>query len=161
MSKKIVVSLDPQSIKKAVNDINKYQEDVDKKIKLLLTRLGHLGVDVAKSNFGSAVTVTVDIRDDGFVINANGDAVCFLEFGAGTKAGLGVPLSEYKELPIEVRPGSWSEEHAREFVNTGYKYWTFGGKKIEFIEPRMGMYKASRKIQEEVVNIAKEVFGND
>lgn len=156
MPKTIKIDLSNDGINKAISELNKHKAEVDAKTKELAERLATLGRNIAASGYsGGKVTVTVVPTDNGFEIDANGEDVCFLEFGAGVSASASKnPLSA--QMPFEVRPGSWSEQNARQFSEKGY--WYYGGKKYESVPQRNAMYSAYRSIMDNVYIIAKEVF---
>ena len=49
MKKVIKVKLDPKSIENAINEIQEYQKDLERRVRLLLKRLTDEGVIIAKA----------------------------------------------------------------------------------------------------------------
>lgn len=154
----ISVPLSESGINDAIQRLTTYRNDVEEKKKILLHELAKLGKEVATQTYGSShINVGIDSLENGyrFRIYAEGSIVCFLEFGAGVATDVAHPFAP--EVPFDVYPGSWSEEHAQQFSTKGY--WRFGGKKFTKVEPRRGMFYADKMIQERVVYIARKVFG--
>lgn len=73
---------------------------------------------------------------------AEGKDVCFLEFGAGVYADGNHPWAG--EMPFAVRPGSWSETHARQFADRGF--WFYNGTSYSYIPPTRAMFNASENL---------------
>ena len=99
--------------------------------------------------------VTIEPTEKGCKLVANGEDVCFLEFGAGvsTKSWQG----EGQEGLPPIYPGSWSEtEGVGQFANQGY--WIYGNELYKGIEPTMGMYHASKQMLTDCIEEARKVF---
>lgn len=95
--------------------------------------------------------------DHAFVIKAVGQDVCFVEFGTGMFAGN--PPNEYaSEVPISIRPGSWSDTHEHT-----WEYWNKRGyPQNEYpynIVPANAFPKAFNDMRNAVHSLAREVFG--
>ena len=159
MPKTIKVELTNQSIGSAVKELQRYAEWISRKETELVSRLAQIGLLVAKINFASAVydgsndvTVRVDQTGSVAVIYAEGEAVAFIEFGAGAKYGYGHPRAG----EFGAGPGTYpSEKHLWD----NPKGWWFGdGQHSYGNAPAMGMWKAVQEITEQVTKIAREVF---
>lgn len=151
---KIRFELSQESVGKAIAELKASKEAVNKKTEMLASRLAELASEVAGGIYGSGVAMTVERGEGMFVVHASGRAVCFLEFGAGTRTDTSHEFANM--MPFEVRPGSWSEQNAQQFSTKGF--WIFGGRKYEYVTPRKGMYYADVEIRNRVYQIAKEVF---
>ena len=104
------------------------------------------------------MSLSVERVDNGYLIKASGESVCFMEFGAGMTAGLGYDTSIITP-PVPIDPKSWSKTHGTgEFDK--YGSWHHKKVKYEAIVPQMGMYHAAKEITERVEEIAQEVFGS-
>lgn len=157
---KIYVALSESGISNAITQLTAYQNTVEQKKKDILNELAKLGQEVATATYNSShINVGIDSLDNGyrFRIYAEGEIVCFLEFGAGTRTEVAHPFAD--KVPFDVIPGSWSEEHSKQFSTKGY--WKFGGVRYEYVTPRKGLYEADVMIQQRVVYIARKVFGYD
>ncbi|MBO5963855.1 MAG: hypothetical protein J6P97_05170 [Bacteroidales bacterium] len=149
--------LDPASIIRAEKMINKILKDVDNKVEKFVQEIGKIGRDAAQGAYGNAVSVTLVEEDNGVTISADGKAVAFLEFGAGSSTN---SANRYAfEVPFLVYRGSYSDETKGEYQATHYNYWHFGGKKITAVEPRNGMQKAYEAIVNDIDSTVKKVFG--
>ena len=159
MHKTISVELNDASINSAVKELQRYAKWVSQKEAELVTRLAQIGVSVAKINFGMAVydgandvTVRVDQTGSVAVIYAEGNAVAFIEFGAGAKYGYGHPQAG----ELGFGPGTYPSEKG---LWDNPKGWWFGsGQHTYGNAPAMGMYKAVQAMTEQVTQIAREVF---
>ena len=160
MKTKIEVSLDinEADLKRKLQRIaeGEVMKFMRKKSNLFIKRLTEeVGKPAAEGAYGvGAVQVWIEQIPRGWKLVANGDAVGFLEFGAGTQADTGHHFA--KNAPFEVKPGSWSKDHSKQF----YKYgeWKFGGVTYRYIQPRRGLYKAYTAMLNDMRKIAIEVF---
>lgn len=155
----IQIQLTNESIKNAVKEVRKYQKWVAAKEKELRTRLAMLGATVASIQFARAIysgsnDVTVRVDDTGSVavIYAEGEAVAFIEFGAGATYGYGHPLAGQ----FGVGPGTYPDGKGNWDNPNG---WWFGsGQHTYGNPPAEAMYRAVQEITENVTEIAREVF---
>lgn len=159
MNRKLFVPLSESGINSLIKYLDTYQEIIEQKKTVLLERLAELGMTVASLTYMSQRSLTIGyepINNGGrYRIYANGEEVCFLEFGTGVDTNETHPFKY--EVPFDVEHGSWSIENSQQYVR--YGYWYFGGVKFYGTKSRPGMYEASKQIQQNVVKIAKEVFG--
>lgn len=140
--------------------LREFDQKVDEFLEALAERgkevLGELGYTPE----GGEITVTVEPIDNGYVINAAGKGVVFIEFGAGDTVNVG---NRYAPLmPFEVESGSYSEEHNGMYSITqqifGQGYWEFGGVTYTQITPRNGMQTVWETLMQEWRDIAKGIF---
>ena len=155
--KRKTFSLSSASIEKLQDYLTAYSKDLENKARLLAERLATIGATVAQMNFNRAfyigdndVEVTVEETKDGFRINADGKAVCFIEFGTGVGA------THPQGTEFGFVPGSWSKDHAQQFIKNGY--WIIDGQKIYGTSPSEGMYFAAQDMRNKILAVAKEVF---
>ena len=127
-----------------------------KKSDAFLERLTtEVGARAARGAYGNApIKVWCEKIPKGWKVVADGEAVGFIEFGAGVYTDTGHHFA--KNAPFEVKPGSWSKDHAKQF----YKYgeWEFGGKKYIGIHAKRGLYEAYKQMYQDMRQIAIEVF---
>lgn len=156
MSERIIEidPLDPSSIIRARRETERWLQEFDKKVERFLAEIAKLGAETAQAAYGNGATVTVEPTGDGYLIRADGRGVVFLEFGAGD--AVAVDNKYAGEMPFGVYPGSWSEQHKRQYSETGK--WTFGGVEYTEIQPRNGMQKADDAIRSKWRSIARSVF---
>ena len=160
MPKKIVIDgLSQESINRAIKDVLRYKQWVLEKENALRVRLASLGATVASIQFSRAVysgtndiIVRVDNTGSVAVIYAEGEAVAFIEFGAGDRYGHGHPQAG----EFGVGPGTYPD--GKGFWNNSKGWWyghnlhTYGN------PPAMAMYRAVETMTEQLTTIAKEVF---
>ena len=87
-----------------------------------------------------------DEHGDGWLVTADGKEVMFLEFGAGIAADPQHPWSN--EMPFRVEPGSWSEDHAKQFSEKGY--WFYDKTSWSYIPATRAMYNASLAVRQKI-----------
>ena len=155
----IKIELTNESVGRAVKELKRYQQWVTKKEAELRSRLAMLGATVASIQFARAiyngsndVTVRVDNTGSVAVIYAEGEAVAFIEFGAGATYGYGHPQAGQFGVGPGTYPygkGHWDNP----------KGWWFGSGQHTFGNPpAMAMYAAVQEITEKLTEIAREVF---
>ena len=169
--KTISAMLSLESISKAIKDLEQYNAWVTQKTEILLKKLAEIGLQEAQVRFNNAVyagerdvQVSVSAIDNGFSVTAQGEAVCFIEFGAG------VYYNPTEPYPIS-RPDGIVGIGEYGNGNGKRKGWVYdgeagnGGKVLEngkvFTRGNiaaMPMWNARKKMLESVSKIAKEVF---
>ena len=154
--------LDQKSVMRAIASLEQYKDSLDERAKELARRLAEIGMQTAQVAYAGAVNegnadvgVTIEPTEAGYRIIAYGHDVYFVEFGTGVTAGNGYDTSEITP-PVDISPGSLSEKRDGPFWRNGY--WWYGGKRYIGTRPYMGMYHASKAVQENVERIAREVF---
>ena len=132
---------------------------LEKKNDEFLTKLMEVGRAVAERSFGSAAQVRIEKRNaNTYALIAEGEAVCFIEFGTGAYASPGEDgLAQY--MPFDIRPGSWSDS---EFGAGTWSNWINSGKDPDKYpynrRPKYGMWNAYKEMDREAQRIAKEVY---
>ena len=153
--------INAKSLKKDLDKVieDKVRKYLREKSNEFVERLtSEVGKKAAESAYGNApIQLWLEKIPRGWRLVANGEAVGFLEFGAGTMSDRQHPFA--KNAPFPVQPGSWSQIHGdKQFVPGLYEYWYFGGQKFEYVAPRRGMLAAYNAMQRDIVKVAKEVF---
>lgn len=181
MTKQISVDvLNPKDINQAIQEIKAYKSWVSKKTKEMIERLSLIGLQEASVRFSGAQydgtndvhLRTEDLSDDEtykFVVYAEGEAVCFIEFGAGVYYN----SAEYPlEKPVGVvgigEYGKKKGSHpswAYYGDNPGSNGWVIETKKGSVVithgnPAAMPMYYASSEMKQQITAIAKEVFSS-
>lgn len=156
--------LDPFSVMAAGIKYRRLLREFDQKVDQFLEELAERGKEVlgelGYTPDAGEITVTVEPIDNGYMINAAGKGVVFLEFGAGDTVNSG---NKYAELmPFDVESGSYSEENNGMYSITqqlfSQGYWEFGGVRYTQITPRNGMQTVWETLMQEWRDIAKRVF---
>lgn len=161
MAKVIRMELSNQSIGDAIRELRRYNAWIAQKEFELRKRLAELGADVAEVRFAGAtydgtndVTVRIDTTGPVAVIYAEGQAVAFIEFGAGAKFGYGHPMAGQ----LGVGPGTYPDGKGHWDNSNGWYYEH--GQKSYGNAPAQAMYSAVQEITENVTRIAREVFSH-
>lgn len=166
MSRTITINLlDPESIAKAVREIDEYSQWVQQKADALAKRLAAYGLRQVRIGYNAAVydqdkdiEVSVENRGDNtYAVVAEGHDVLFLEFGSGIKYGAGHPL----DSEFGYGPGTYpGQTHV---PDPGYWWYTGKDGKSHYSvgnAPSMVMYLTANELRNELVSIAKEVFSS-
>lgn len=166
-----------------VNDIARVKLEnyanftLEEKGKELAERLADIGYQDVWLRFDSAPYVgpqkgDIDVVERGegkYAIVANGEVFVILEFGAGVKYGYGHPLADKVTPPM--RPGThpdphysknskgetvpnWQNDRGWHLPKEKGGYHTYGN------PPSKAMYEAGKKLRDDLVKIAREVFGS-
>ena len=141
--------------------LSEWRNQFTHKYRQYLEQLAELGrweaeVDFANNGYigdNNDVDVQTEMSDTGFVIRATGEAVGFIEFGTGVLAGA---IRNGIQAPYEIRPGSWSEEHAQIFSRFGY--WYYKGERLDSTAPANAMQNACAVMEQQSPDIARRVF---
>jgi hypothetical protein len=164
MAKKITIQLSEESIKAAIKEVARYKKWVDTKTKLLIEKLAIIGAQEASIRFASAmydgvndVSIEVGPTSTGWMISAKGEAVAFIEFGAGVYHNPGEPYPRPRPEGV-VGIGEYGKGYGKR------RAWGFYDETGKLIKTRgtpaaMPMWYATTEMQREVERIAKEVFG--
>lgn len=170
---RISISLSEESIDAAIQKLEDYQADLERKAQTLCEKLASLGYDIASSGFGSAMydgtnDVSVELNDEGdkLVIRASGDTVMFIEFGTGVH-NPDHPMQG--EIPGIVGHGqyghglgrleSWRYPKSKGYGTNGVDDPDHPGYIMTYGNPaNMPMYNAKQDIRAQTLQIAREVF---
>lgn len=170
---KIKVNL--ANINGAIKAIEDFRDNFEKRQREFLMKLAEIGVAVAEARFKSAVydgtnDVEVEkpvwIRDNCIAVRASGQAVTFIEFGAGvhygeqhekaadlgfTRGGYGKGQGKHDFWFYKGEPGT----NGKQSTTVPGLIYTHGN------PPNRCMWEADKSIKAKLLEIAKEVFGND
>ena len=154
---------DPASIKAAAAQIRQYENDLKKKEREFVKRLGEVGVTVASVRFTGAVydgtndvKVVLTQHGHGATVTASGQAVMFIEFGSGV-------IGAGHELAAEhgYGPGTWSDGPQGKGHWQDPNGWYYAhGKKSKGNPPARAMLEARDEMVRQVTEIAREVWRN-
>ena len=164
MSKKIIqCKLGMQDIDRAIKELKAYKQEFLKKEKQLLERLAEIGVREASVRFTTAmydgtndVSVSLDTTNNGYAIVAKGQAVAFIEFGAGVYHNTGEPYPNPRPEGI-VGIGEYGKGKGKQ------KAWGYKNENDEVVITRgnpaaMPMWYASEEMKQSILKVAREVF---
>ena len=162
MARTMKIELSQKGITNAIKAMRKYEAWVAAKEEELRLRLASLGATVASIKFSRAIyngsndiSVRVDNTGSVAVIYAEGESVCFIEFGSGIKYGYGHPQAS----ELGFGPGTWSDGEQGKGHWDNPKGWYYGSGQHSYGNPpAMAMWSAVQEITENVTRIAREVF---
>jgi len=83
-----------------------------------------------------------------YIVRADGDEICFYEFGAGYTTDMGGFASE---MPFSVHPGSWSVNDKQQFTRYG-RWYSPNGHYYNSIPATRAMYNASQVLLQHLEN---------
>ena len=167
-------------IRKGAAEIRKYSKWVDQKTRELAEQLSLIGIYEASIRFANAmydgtndVQVSTEESADGdyyvFTISAQGQAVCFIEFGAGVYHNSeAYPLDKPQGI---VGIGEYGKGKGKQNYwgyygdNPGSNGWVIQSAKGPVVithgnPAAMPMYYASSEMRQRILAIAKEVFSS-
>lgn len=159
--KSVNIELSLNSCQKALDDLREYQNSLKPKLDEICRRLAQIGAEEASRRFArgdhgnGGVTVNYQQIKNGYKIVAGGHDVYFIEFGTGVFAGVGYG-DGLPATSVPVYPGSWSEQHAKQFSE--HQCWWYAGEKLEGTEAEMPMYYAGKAIRANAKRVAEEVL---
>lgn len=166
MSRTITIDVfNPASIDAAVKEIRAYGQWVQRKTAELTRRLADMGAVNVSLGFSRAVytgnkdvSVTVEQHsDNSYSIVANGEAVAFIEFGAGVTYGYGHPNPTLNGEAMG--PGTYPSDKGH--WNDPNGWYIPGGEHTYGNPPSMPMYLTASELKQDLVDIAREVFASD
>lgn len=168
---------DSKSLQKAIDEINRYKNDLPRKCELLCQRLAELGVQVSNTalregkseDYQPSTKVSYEIDASGNIVRAkivaSGPYILFLEFGSGIRySGTKNP----KAAEMGYGPGTYPSNAPQQnppYDNwespTGWYYYGDDGQVHHTygVRAKMPMYRASEEIMKSVNKVAKGVFG--
>ena len=172
-NKVISVSLSESGIEKAIQELLAYKQEIIRKTELLRQKVAARLADEARSGFNGAivddltgknsprladVNVTVDDRDNVSVVVAEGEDAVWVEFGAGVYHNGSVGSSPHpKGAELGFTIGGYGKGNGKKeiwgFYEDGELRLTHG------TLARMPMSQAMNTIINDIVSIAREVFG--
>lgn len=167
MAKRVItVQLNSKSIGSTIKDLRAYKNWARRKAVELAKRLAQLGAQEARVRFAGAqydgandVSVSVEPIDRGYKIVASGNAVFFIEFGAGVYYNGSEPYPEPRPGGV-VGIGEYGQGKGKR------KAWGFYDDRGELVithgtPAAMPMLHAGRVMRQDVEKIAREVFSHD
>ena len=171
MKKVIKVKLDPNSIEDAIKEIQAYKDELENKVRLLLSKMTEQGVEIAKAKvveYGILhdAELTSSIRayvspllGSGFIIVDDENAV-FFEFGTG-------PLGAKKPHPLlpTYSSDAWYTRANGKPMDSmyGWKPYVDSDGNVYYLtigqRAKPFMYDTAMELRERFPDIVKEVFG--
>ena len=165
MKRSYVIGIDGSGADEMLKGVREYQKWIERKTQELCKRCAELGATSASLDFARAfyvgknnAKVSVKRVPNGYEVRANGEAVLFLEFGAGYLYGYGHPEAGDHGMG----PGTWppaDPDHPHWNDPEGwYLPKSKGGAHTYGNAPTMAMYNARKEIERNIREIIREVF---
>lgn len=168
MKKVIKVKLSPESIAEAITELQRYKEDLERRVRLLLKRLTDEGVVIAKAKVvehkiihDNELTNSINGFVSGNVgfIRVDDEHAVFFEFGTGP-----VGASDPHPLGGSYKSEGWFTAADGKPMDQLYGWKPYGtdGDTYFFTEGQAAkpfMYETAQKLKDEFPRIVKEVFG--
>lgn len=160
----IKMSLSEESIENAINELKAFRNSIEMKKDKLLEKLAYIGVKEASVRFTTAMydgvndsSISLEPIAGGYCIKAEGNAVAFIEFGAGVYHNPGEPYPNSRPNGI-VGIGEYGKGLGKR------QAWGFKDDSGELVithgnPAAMPMWYASEEMQSNILKIAREVFG--
>ena len=172
-NKVISVSLSESGIEKAIQELLAYKQEIIRKTELLRQKVAARLADEARSGFNGAivddltgknsqrladVNVSVDNRDNVSVVVAEGEDAVWVEFGAGVYHNGSVGSSPHpKGAELGFTIGGYGKGNGKKEI---WGFYEDGELRLTHGTPaRMPMSQAMNTIINDIVSIAREVFG--
>ena len=164
MAKIIKMDLSVDSIDAAIKELTAYRNSLEMKKNKLLEELANIGVREASVRYTTAMydgvndtDVSLEMTATGYAIKATGQAVFFIEFGAGVYHNSGEPYPNPRPEGV-VGIGQYGKGHGKR------QAWGFVDESGELVithgnPAAMPMWYASEEMQNNILKIAREVFG--
>ena len=147
------------TLQKALKDYDKW---LKQKSDELCKRLADMGAVKASLYFARAVytgpedhEISVEPRNGGYAVRANGDMVLFVEFGTGL-VGYGHP--EVHDMGPGTYPGKGHWDDPNGWYLPKEKQAKDGTKHTYGNPPNMPMYSTVKELEQELARVVKEVF---
>lgn len=162
MAHHVVVTVD--NIGTLTNALDDIQLELEQKLDTLVNRLAEIGAEQANDGFsgaeydgnGGASARPVTGNGNTSTVLAEGDAVLFIEFGAGNLKGWGHPE------PMGYGPGTYNPNYPTKenpnWSNPNGWYYAHGQKSYGN-PPTAAMYNARKYLEQNLAAIAGEIFG--
>ena len=153
---------DRSSIENAIDELVEYNKSLENYRKRFCLKLAEIGRDYAQNLYDndfaigdqhSGVMCSVEATQDGAKILANGDTVCFVEFGSGSFAD----GSEHEGMTFS--PSSWSSSELGKHMLANLGYWVWEDKVYFGIPPLHAMTRTIAEMEARVGEVAQQLKG--
>lgn len=158
------MSLSTKDIAQVIKELKAYRDSIERMEKQFLEELANIGLNEARVGFTTAMydgvndsDVTLETIENGYRIVAKGEAVAFIEFGAGVYHNPTEPYPKARPDGI-LGIGEYGKGYGKRQA-WGYKDES-GELHITHGNPAaMPMWHASEEMRNSILKIAKKVFG--
>lgn len=168
-NKKYTIQLNGKGIDAMIRGVGAYQKWLVRKSNELARRLAEMGVVNASIEFSRAFYVGnndtqmhLERRGDGrYAVVAQGEAVLFIEFGAGLLAQQGGGHPEPHGFGAGTYPGKGHWDDPNGWYLPKDKWQADGTKHSYGNVPAMAMYNTVKELERELDRVVREVFASD
>lgn len=168
-NKKYTIQLNGKGIDEMIRGVGAYQKWLVRKSNELARRLAEMGVVNASIEFSRAFYVGnndtqmhLERRGDGrYAVVAQGEAVLFIEFGAGLLAQQGGGHPEPHGFGAGTYPGKGHWDDPNGWYLPKDKWQADGTKHSYGNVPAMAMYNTVKELERELDRVVREVFASD
>ena len=168
-NKKYTIQLNGKGIDAMIRGVGAYQKWLVRKSNELARRLAEMGVVNASIEFSRAFYVgnndtqmSLERRGDGrYAVVAQGEAVLFIEFGAGLLAQQGGGHPEPHGFGAGTYPGKGHWDDPNGWYLPKDKWQADGTKHSYGNVPAMAMYGTVKELERELDRVVREVFASD
>lgn len=160
--KEITIELSVESINKALKEIKNLDKEANKKLDIIMSRLADEGVMMAEYGYANAqydgnndVKVHKKKVAGGYEVVAEGEAVAFIEFGAGVTYQSEYPIQKPEGI---VGIGEYGDKKGR---RSAWGYYPTGEPPVVITHGNpasQALYNASRTMEDRFPEVAREVF---
>jgi len=155
------VNLSVSGVNQLIRELERYQRQLDERTERMLSDLVSGGAEMARYAFGSTATVRSHAENGTGTIEATGENVTIMEFGAGLATMENHPMAH--NAPVPIRIGSYSRLNHGLFWDLyqddpDTAFWIFGGRTYNRVEPRHGLLDARDYIMNNAMTIARRAF---
>lgn len=161
----IEFNLSEESIRKAIQELEQYKKDLNRKIEIFTEKLAQKGVEIAKMNIGvyDAIYTGELLRsinyEKGAVIEHGSKYIVYTDclYAKFVEFGFGAVGAQHPHPDTSIVGWKYDvNEHGEEgwfYFKDGEWHWTKG------FPSRPFFFETAMQLRNEVVKIAKEVFG--
>ena len=168
-NRKYTIQLNGKGIDAMIRGVGAYQKWLVRKSNELARRLAEMGVVNASIEFSRAFYVGnndtqmhLERRGDGrYAVVAQGEAVLFIEFGAGLLAQQGGGHPEPHGFGAGTYPGKGHWDDPNGWYLPKDKWQADGTKHSYGNVPAMAMYNTVKELERELDRVVREVFASD
>ena len=169
MKKVIKVKLDPRSIDNAIQEIQAYKMDLERRVRLLLKRLIDEGVKIAKAKvvehkiihdaeLTNSINGYMSVALNAGFIRVDDEHAVFFEFGTGP-----VGASNPHPLGVSYKESGWYTKADGKPMDELYWWRPLGSDGDTYFftegqEAKPFMYETAQKLKDEFPRIVMEVF---
>ena len=157
------VNLSVGGVNQLIRQLERYQQRLDERTGRIVDELVAGGAEMARFAFHSTARVETISENGTGIIEAVGENVIIMEFGAGLSTMESHPMAP--RAPVPIRIGSYSRMNHGQFWDMYQNdpesaYWVFGGRHYQRVEPRHGLLDARDYIVTNLMTRARSVFND-